>query len=381
MPTILVIDDDVALLARLSTQLTESGYRVVSMGDLASAEQQIVEQQPDMILLDIDTQHGAGWALLERVATRIPVIIISGQALEEHVIRGLDAGAVDFVSKPFRTGELLARMRIRLVPPHPLVPIAQVEAPPLSLPPSPVPQSAPRSRGRQRAEKDEEPIFIPYHEEHRLLHESAPAPEIELRPEELEQLPIGQRLHAARQRRRITLVQAELESKIRMHYIQAMEEEKFSLLPRGAVAGDLLRTYAAYLGLNVSLVVDEYQRLHYSSPVEPPTALGGAARQRTVPRWAIRLVAIVLALLIGFGGLWQIDPLGMQMLAGRARALVVPPAATATPTATLLPTPTMMPTPMPTPTPTNAPTITPVPTLDATITPTHQPSPTPRRRR
>ena len=54
---------------------------------------------------------GAGWQILERYGSRLPVIVISGQGLEEDVVRGLDLGAADFLTKPFRSAELLARLR------------------------------------------------------------------------------------------------------------------------------------------------------------------------------------------------------------------------------------------------------------------------------
>src|SRR5262249_54957858 len=158
-------------------------------------------------------------------------------------------------------------------------------------------------------------------EEQRLLRDSARTEDEE--PEQIAQLPLGQRLRAARQRKRITLVQAELETHppVRMHYIQAMEEEKFSLLPRGPVAEELLRTYAAYLRLDAPEAPEEYRRLHYITPVEPPAALGGVALPRRLPRWIVWLAAALLALLVGCGGIWLLDPNSMNALAQRAGIL------------------------------------------------------------
>lgn len=405
MPTILIIDDDVALLARLGSQLEEAGYTVLRASEVRHAELVIAEQPLDMILLDTDTSRGAGWALLERVAPQLPVIVISGQALEEDVIRGLEAGAIDYMSKPFRSGELLARLRIRLrgaateaqqpaqVEPStsdtlrlapPLdAPQAEAEAAPIS-PPPPAERPPSRATGRRRrADEAEEPVFIPYSEEQRLLNQHSPLNDEALSPAEATQLSLGRRLHAARQHKRISLVQAELESKLRMHYIQAMEEEKFSLLPRGPVAEELLRTYATYIGVDVGQALDEYRRLHYSTPIEPPPALGGTAAPRTLPGWTIRLLAVILALLVGLGGIWLLDPTGVTALAGRARMLVAPPTATPAPTATAQPTVTIAPTARPTatntPLPTAPPTITPQPSPTSTPLPSDTPTPTVRR--
>src|SRR6187549_2474936 len=114
MPTILLVDDDVSLIERIATQLADAGYDVLRASRMAHAELLIAEQRPDLVLLDPDIGRGDGWLLLNQFAASTPIIVISGQALEEDIIRGLDAGAADYLAKPFRTGELLARVRSRL---------------------------------------------------------------------------------------------------------------------------------------------------------------------------------------------------------------------------------------------------------------------------
>src|SRR5215213_105596 len=114
MATILLVDDDVSLVERIATQLTDAGYHVLRASRMPHAELLIAEQHPDLVLLDPDIGHGDGWLLLNQFAASTPIIVISGQALEEDIIRGLDAGAADYLAKPFRTGELLARVRSRL---------------------------------------------------------------------------------------------------------------------------------------------------------------------------------------------------------------------------------------------------------------------------
>ena len=334
MPTILLIDDDVALLARLGTELEQAGYEVLRASETRSADLLLDERRPDVVLLDTDTSRGEGWEVLGRVVDRAPVILISGRGLEEDIIRGLDAGASDYLPKPFRTGELLARIRVQLRD-HAPVPLL-APAPPLAAPVDEPRQPAvtpSKLTPRRPGEEEAEPVFITYGEEQRLIRDPQLAEE-ELRADEIAGLPLGQRLRAARQRKRITLVQAELESKVRMHYIQAMEEEKFSLLPRGPITDELLRAYASYIGVDVNQALEEYRRLHFNGPIEPPTALGGSPLPRTLPRWVSGLIAAILALAIGLGGIWAIDPAGLTALAARARALVAPEAPTPTPTAT-----------------------------------------------
>lgn len=387
MATILLVDDDVSLVERIATQLTDAGYKVLRASRMAHAELLIAEQRPDLVLLDPDIGNSDGWLLLNQFATSTPIIVISGQALEEDIIRGLDAGAADYLPKPFRSGELLARVRSRLRSSVPTPAVIPASSPPTRLEqpvvsPPPPPQRRDRRPARSPGDHDE-PVFIPHGEEQRLLREPDPLPREELG--DISQLPLGQRLHAARQRKRITLVQAELETHppVRMHYIQAMEEEKFSLLPRGPVAEELLRVYAAYVGIDVSQALDEYRRLHFSTPVEPPAALGGNAIAWRPPRWAIWAVAAVLALAVGSGGIWLYDPNGVAAMAGRARLMLAASTATPVPTPTALPTstPTVTPTPTPTvtPTATSTPTVTPSPTPEPTATATTSPTPTRRR--
>jgi DNA-binding response OmpR family regulator len=337
MPTILLIDDDVALLARLGTELEQAGYEVLRASETRSADLLLDERRPDVVLLDTDTSRGEGWEVLGRVVDRAPVIVISGRGLEEDIIRGLDAGAADYLPKPFRTGELLARIRVQLRDRGPAPLIASTPPPVAPLDEPRRPAVAPsKLTPRRPGEEEAEPVFITYGEEQRLIRDPQLA-EAELRADEIAGLPLGQRLRAARQRKRITLVQAELESKVRMHYIQAMEEEKFSLLPRGPITEELLRAYTAYIGVDVGLALEEYRRLHFNGPIEPPSALGGSPLPRTLPRWLSGLIAAVLALAIGLGGIWAIDPGGLTALVARARALVAPQAPTPTPTPTATP--------------------------------------------
>jgi DNA-binding response OmpR family regulator len=378
MTTILLVDDDVSLMERIATQLTDAGYDVLRASRMAHAELLIPEQRPDLVLLDPDIGRGDGWLLINQFAATTPIIVISGQALEEDVIRALDAGAADYLHKPFRTGELLARLRARLRAGAP-APAGddRPAAGPATRSEQPAPPSQRRDRRSATAPGDEnEPIFIPHGEEQRLLREPRSASHDDVG--DLGQLPLGQRLHAARQRKRITLVQAELETHppVRMHYIQAMEEEKFSLLPRGPAAEELLRTYASYVGVDPNQALDEYRRLHFSTPIEPPAALGGAAAPWRPPRWAIWTLAALLALAVGCGGIWFYDPGGVSALAERARLLAAPSTATPIPTPTALPSATANPTPTASPTATAAPTPTLSPTPQPTATAAASPTPT-----
>jgi cytoskeletal protein RodZ len=178
----------------------------------------------------------------------------------------------------------------------------------------------------------------------------------------------GPALRAERQRRRITLVQAENDLHIRMWYLQAMEEEKFSLLPQGPIAEQMLRTYITYLDMNIPWAMEHYQ-IHSGNRVQTQPFLGNRPRWRfRVPRWLIWTLAITLALLVSVGTIAVLDPEGASALGEDLRGLVIAPTATPTPTATSTPTPTVTPSATATPTPT--PTITPTSTATPVPTPT-----------
>lgn len=427
-PTILIIDDDVVLLARLATQLKQAGYETLQATSVRQAEQVLAGAMVDLVLLDPAIERGTGWEFLSHVTKRAPTVVMSGDGLEEDIVRGFDAGAVDYLTKPFRSGELMARLRAHLrlrsgsvtalppspaeqpasePPPDPIAsrvidlgdddetlgaPVERDTGAPLSPTRSPAKPSTDRlRRSRSSAGEEEEPVFIPHAEERGLIADHTPMAVDELRVDELERMPLGARLRAARQRRRITLVQAELDTKIRMSYIQAMEDEKFSLLPHGPMTEAMVKTYTAYLGLSVTNALEEYRQRHYTAPVEPFQALGGVSLPRTTTPWWVWAVVIAAALVVGIGGILALDPAGVAALGNRARTLFIPPTATPTltltptfsPTATFTPTatPSATPTRTLTPSSTPEPTITPEPTLTPTSTarprPTPRPQPTP----
>lgn len=117
---ILIVDDDAALRATLAEQLALDGeFTIGEAEDLASAEQRIAEEGArfDMVLLDIRLPDGDGRDLcvkLRHQGFRMPIIMLTGADAEADVVRGLDAGANDYIAKPFRLNELLARMRAQL---------------------------------------------------------------------------------------------------------------------------------------------------------------------------------------------------------------------------------------------------------------------------
>jgi DNA-binding response OmpR family regulator len=117
---ILLVEDDAALRATLAEQISLAGeFRVAEAGTTADADAKLGEADAryDAILLDVGLPDGCGrefCAKLRRDGKRMPVIMLTGADAEQDVVRGLDAGANDYVAKPFRAGELLARVRAQL---------------------------------------------------------------------------------------------------------------------------------------------------------------------------------------------------------------------------------------------------------------------------
>jgi DNA-binding response OmpR family regulator len=116
---ILVIDDDADLRASLRRPFAAAGCSVSEAGSLAAASAAIAapDARFDLILLDRTLPDGDGLALcraLRGQGMTVPIIVLSGLADEDEVVGGLDAGANDYVRKPFRLCELLARMRVQM---------------------------------------------------------------------------------------------------------------------------------------------------------------------------------------------------------------------------------------------------------------------------
>ena len=117
---ILIVDDDQALRATLAEQLAVDGEFVASEAETAEeAEAKVTARETrfDAIILDVRLPDGDGrdlCARLRRQGVKVPNIMLTGSDQESDVVRGLDSGANDYIAKPFRLAELLARLRAQL---------------------------------------------------------------------------------------------------------------------------------------------------------------------------------------------------------------------------------------------------------------------------
>lgn len=115
-PKILVIDDETQIRELLRTTLVRAGYGVVEAANAREALNAAQIDRPDLVLLDLGLPDRDGLELVTALCsnTRAPVLIVSARDQTEQKVAALDLGASDFVSKPFDTEELLARVRAAL---------------------------------------------------------------------------------------------------------------------------------------------------------------------------------------------------------------------------------------------------------------------------
>jgi DNA-binding response OmpR family regulator len=114
MALIHIIDDDVTVLSSLVDLLSAEGFNITTSNTLESGLVAVTEHRPDLLILEVRCGDGAGWQALEQIAPLMAVMVLSGAAREEDIVRGFDYGAIDYLAKPYRSGELLARVRIRV---------------------------------------------------------------------------------------------------------------------------------------------------------------------------------------------------------------------------------------------------------------------------
>jgi DNA-binding response OmpR family regulator len=118
-PLILIADDDPDILSLVTLRLERSGYEVIGAGDGEQALAAAIARPPDLALLDVMMPKLDGYEVTARLrgndATRhLPVILLTARVQEDDIARGVEAGADDYVAKPFSTHELRERVQAAL---------------------------------------------------------------------------------------------------------------------------------------------------------------------------------------------------------------------------------------------------------------------------
>jgi two-component system, OmpR family, KDP operon response regulator KdpE len=116
MHQVLIIEDEPAIRGVLRVLLEAHGYRCVEADTALRAEIEARSHKPDLLLVDLGLPDGDGLRVIRRVRawSTVPIVVLSARTMEEQKVAALDAGADDYISKPFSAPELLARLRAAL---------------------------------------------------------------------------------------------------------------------------------------------------------------------------------------------------------------------------------------------------------------------------
>jgi two-component system KDP operon response regulator KdpE len=115
-PVVLVVEDEAPVRRFLRAALGSRGYRIVEAETAREAEQLATSHNPDVFVLDLGLPDADGIELVRRLRewTKAPIVVVSARGREEDKVNALDAGADDYLTKPFGVNELLARLRVAL---------------------------------------------------------------------------------------------------------------------------------------------------------------------------------------------------------------------------------------------------------------------------
>jgi two-component system KDP operon response regulator KdpE len=113
---LLVVEDDREIRAMMQSSLAVEGFEVQTAVSLSEARALLAHRVPDVVVLDLGLPDGDGLELVQHIRKQhtLPILIVSARHQEAQKIRLLDAGADDYLTKPFAVGELLARIRVAL---------------------------------------------------------------------------------------------------------------------------------------------------------------------------------------------------------------------------------------------------------------------------
>ena len=115
-PTILVVEDEASFVEALQIGLAREGFHVVVATDGATALERFAEVRPDLVLLDVMLPRVSGVDVCRQIrsSSQVPIIMVTAKSSEIDTVVGLEVGADDYVTKPYRIRELVARIRVQL---------------------------------------------------------------------------------------------------------------------------------------------------------------------------------------------------------------------------------------------------------------------------
>ncbi len=356
MALILAIDEDVVLTMSLDLQLGHVGHSVRRVSTVAQAKAAYNEHIPDVIVIDPTVSEQSGWSLIEQWSTTIPTIVISHDTTDATELRSQMLGVRAILRKPLLVRELIDAIMpyMGAAQPAQAEPSSTAVAPDSSTPSSPRRSVNPTAAERRAArERNKQPLIQSPStpdtgtsdpgqltdplglgdtiEDDRLLAGLPTTSYTETKTPD-KQDSLGLQMRAQRLKRNIPLNQVDLAIGVHMAYLQAMEEDRFSHLPRGRMAEEMITKYVNYLNLDVAAALLQYRSFQYSEPVEPITEYGAA--NLVVIRYA-GIIRTILSILILFGigyGLWIFEEQRIVEFFTQMRSSLLRPAPVLTPT-------------------------------------------------
>lgn len=317
MTRIMVVDDEILICQLLTYQLSGAGYRVSAVQTGREALKQLLLEQPDLVLLDVMIGDMSGWEVCRhiRACSAVPVIMLTAKDTDGDVVTGLNAGADDYITKPFSMVQLLARIEailrrtrtLRVQAPvmpstgalgttvqHGFVTPAYV-ADDVSLSSglsTPIPSAilvTPYTNGTTDAQSTNGSGMLPGAAQGgptgMLSGRYGGTVPTSLAADDLPSFSLGRQLFEARRLRGLTLHQAEASCGVRWDFLQALEREHFGYMPRPQLR-QALKTYSAFLGLDLDELLDR---------AAPPVR-----RPWPVPLVMLGAVVLILVVMLGF---------------------------------------------------------------------------------
>jgi DNA-binding response OmpR family regulator len=243
---IMVVDDEPAIGKLLLYQLSGFGYQVSYIQDGLSALQRLTAERPDLVLLDVMMPQISGWEICRQIRaySTVPVIMLTAKSADPDIVTGLQAGADDYVTKPFSMAQLHARIEAVLRRAGPMSPS--------------------RVAARQALRADTPPSVPPPPQTLDMDRADAPARTASARPFRL-----GQHIYETRLSQGLALHQVERACKIRWEFLQAIEHENWEYVPRKELRRAL---YTKYLGIELASLIGKPKKKRAQQPFPLPYA-------------------------------------------------------------------------------------------------------------
>ena len=115
--TVLIVEDEQSIVDILTFNLTKEGYNTIEALDGPTGLQLALEQNPDLVLLDLMLPGMSGFEVCQKVrqaGSLVPIVMLTAREEEDDKVRGLELGADDYITKPFKNRELMARVKANI---------------------------------------------------------------------------------------------------------------------------------------------------------------------------------------------------------------------------------------------------------------------------